>query len=331
MNTSRARDPWIAASPPITAVNDGGKRTRRRDAAKEDAQRKKNPFQTNYLRGPSSRLRAFAFSSVTSRAAFTLLEVILALGIMSVVAVALFTSLHVAFKSKRTAEAVLEPVRAGEQVMEMIRADLELALPPRGVLAGAFKGRDWRGGGGGDDDDVSFFTAADAPPGALRFGDIKRVELTVVTLTRTGERALARRVTGNLLSPVPIDPDDEILCRGVVSFNIRYYDGTSWWSTWDSTLEEDTLPVAVEVTLELEPTGTRANVPAAVAGRTPDPREAIQTPRGPRLMRVVHIPCTGKGDPSDEEEVSPEGTDSAEGASQARALGRASAGSGGYQ
>ena len=229
-----------------------------------------------------------AHSRASPSGAFTLLEVILALGIMSVVAVALFTSLHVAFKSKRVAEATLEPVRAGETVMELVRGDLELALPPRGVLAGPFVGRDWRAGSGGDDDDVTFFTMADAPPGALTFGDIKRVQLAVVTLQGTGERVLARRVLGNLLSPVVVDPDDEILCRGVASFNLRYYDGTQWWTTWDSTTENDSLPVAVEVTIELEPAARRANDPDA---------------RWPRLTRVVQIPCTGEADPSERRET----------------------------
>lgn len=219
---------------------------------------------------------------------FTLLEVLLALGIMSIVAVALFASLHVAFKSKRVAEGTLEPVRAGEAVMEMIRAELEGALPPgRGVLAGPFVGRNWRGGAGGngDDDDVTFHTAADAPPFAERFGEVKRVELTVARMQDTGERALARRVIGNLLAPAAVEPDDEILCRGVASFNLRYYDGRQWWDSWDSSIENDSLPVAVEVTLELDP-----------------PAGAPQGSIGSRLVRIVQIPCTGEIDPSERKE-----------------------------
>ena len=239
------------------------------------------------------RISGFAAARARPRA-FTLMEVLLALGIMSVVAVALFTSLHVAFKSKRTAEAVLEPVRAGETVMELIRADLESALPPRGKLVGAFVGRDWASGDGGDDDDVSFYSVAEPPPGAVRFGDVTRVELTVVNLSGTNERALARRVIGNLLSPTAIDPDNEILCRGVRGLNFRYYDGTQWWSSWDSTLENDTLPLAVEVTLELDsPTG----------------RLDAGAPRGPRLMRVVQLACVGEGDPSEQPLVPPEGAE----------------------
>ena len=215
----------------------------------------------------------------------------LALGIMSVVAVALFASLHVAFKSKRTAEAVLEPVRAGEAVMEMVRTELEGALPPRGVLAGPFVGRDWRGDGNRDDDDVSFYTAADAPPFAVRFGEVKRVELTVVRMEDTGELALARRVIGNLLAPAAVEPDDEILVRGVAGFNLRYFDGQQWWDSWDSTRDYESLPRAVEVTLELDP-----------------PLGAPADAGGARLVRIVQVPCAGEPDPSDvaDEPLDPE-------------------------
>jgi type II secretion system protein J len=253
------------------------------------------------------RISDLRFAHRGNPAAFTLLEVLLALGIMSIVAVALFSSLHVAFKSKRVAEETLEPVRSGEAAVEMIRAELEGALPPgRGALAGAFVGRNWRGGAGGnrDDDDVTFFTAADAPAFAERFGEAKRVELTVVRMEDTGERALARRVISNLLAPTRVDPDDEILCRRVASFNLRYYDGRQWWDTWDSAREDDSLPVAVEVTLELDP-----------------PAGSSNTAYGARLVRTVLIPCTGAIDPSERKEAPLDGSDGA-GSARADAPGR---------
>jgi hypothetical protein len=38
----------------------------------------------------------------------------------------------------------------------------------------------------------------------------------------------------------------------VRSFNLRYYDGLTWQDSWDSTLLDNNIPVAVEVTLELD-------------------------------------------------------------------------------
>jgi general secretion pathway protein J len=222
--------------------------------------------------------------------AFTLLEVLLALSIMSVLAVALFASLHAAFKAKRSAEESLEAVRTGEATIELLRGELEFALPPRGVLAGAFTGRDWVGPGGGADDDVTFYSNAAPPPTTTHnTADVKKVMLTLLTLEGTGERVLARRVTSNLLATVRPEPDDEILCRGVFGLDLKYFDGTFWWNSWDSTLERDALPVAVEVTLELDPPKSRTN-----AG---DDRPL-------RFSRVIQIPCTGEGDESEREPLS---------------------------
>ena len=210
---------------------------------------------------------------------------------MSVLAVSLFGALSVAFKAKRGAEASLEAIRDGEAAMELLRAEFESALPPRGFMADAFVGRAWMGGNGGRDDDVTFFSTADAPPSASLANalvppipsDIKQVELIVVTLQTTGERVLARRVISNLLPPIGVEllPDDEILVRNVFSFQLRYYDGLLWANDWDSSLNYDALPAAVEITLELDPPESRTN-----AGDF----------RPLRFSRVVHIPCTGEGE-----------------------------------
>jgi len=44
----------------------------------------------------------------------------------------------------------------------------------------------------------------------------------------------------------------EVLCRGVFGFNLRYFNGSEWLDTWDSTVENNTLPCAIEVTLQLD-------------------------------------------------------------------------------
>ena len=41
------------------------------------------------------------------------------------------------------------------------------------------------------------------------------------------EQVLVRRVTTNLLSQVQVEPQEEVLCRGVRALNFRYFDGTA--------------------------------------------------------------------------------------------------------
>ena len=68
---------------------------------------------------------------------------------------------------------------------------------------------------------------------------------------------LVRRVRRNLTAQNPPDVDEEIICRGVSSFKLEYFDGSQWQTTWDSTENTDAnnnnaLPAAVRVTLEME-------------------------------------------------------------------------------
>ena len=204
---------------------------------------------------------------------FTLLEMLVALGLMSVLAAALYTSLHIGFRAQRSASAAVEPVRTAGLALELIRKDLATALPPRGILAGTFYAEDRTDESTGHDADTLVWYAS---AGELAEGrcDIVKLELAVATLADAGERALVRRVTTNLLAPKEPEPTEEVLCRRVTALNLRYFDGLAWLDVWDSTTADDSLPMAVEVTLEIE---------RSQAGE--DEAETYE------LSRVFAIPC----------------------------------------
>lgn len=182
---------------------------------------------------------------------FTLLELILALGMISMLAVSLYATLRVAFKARESATAGILPMRSANIAMEMLEQDLESALPPTGVLAGAFIGQHL-GDAMSSSDTLEFYCigTSDAidPP---RSAGIRRVSLGVMASPDGRGNVLIRRIYSNLLSPTEAVPDDEILCRNVRSFSMRYFDGTSWQDDWDSTQMGDVLPVAVEVNLTI--------------------------------------------------------------------------------
>jgi hypothetical protein len=70
-------------------------------------------------------------------------------------------------------------------------------------------------------------------------------------------------VNSNLLADQEPDPDTEmeVLCRDVKGFNVEYFDGTDWQSSWDSTATTpaNMIPVAVRITLELYPPGGKTD------------------------------------------------------------------------
>jgi prepilin-type N-terminal cleavage/methylation domain-containing protein len=227
---------------------------------------------------------------------FTLIELIVAMGMVAILSVSLYASLRIAFRAKESAEKTGEVSRTAELAMGFIRDDLQNAMQPAGPgttttvssgttignvstappFAGSFVGTDGVDGRGRDADDLVFYSTANAPLHASGNSDIKMIELAVVQPQGSNDYVLVRRVTPNLLALVPPNPDEEVVCRGVGGFNLRYFNGSAWLTSWNSTDSDldNTLPVAVEVTLQLD----RA-----------DANGQMQTHR---FVRVFQLPCS---------------------------------------
>jgi type II secretion system protein J len=196
-------------------------------------------------------------SSQARTGGFTLIELVLAMAMVSMLAASLYAGLHIAYRAKRTAERAVAPVRSAAIAADLVSRDLECALPPNGVLAGPFTGSASAGGsipGGGEADVLDFYSVGeDCPPSQqtqpMQEG-IRHVELAV--RTDVDPPVLVRRIDRNLLASAQQQPEEEILCRGVRSFQVRYFDGTTWYDEWDSTANDDSLPLAVQISLELQ-------------------------------------------------------------------------------
>ena len=239
----------------------------------------------------------------SARRGFTLLELLIALAMAAALMLPLYQTLRTAYKAKASAEAAMIPSRTSELAMEFLRMDIESALPPAPnspgyatdststtatvapaastssttpvSLAGSFIGLDSQDDRGHNGDDLTFYTTSDGPEHVAGDGEIKMVELTILVPPGTGDHVLVRRVTRNLLAPQAVVPDDEVICRHVASFNLRYYDGTDWQDSWDSTRQTNELPVAVEVTLELDP-----------------PADAPRNQPGKKFIRYFPVVCS---------------------------------------
>jgi hypothetical protein len=208
-----------------------------------------------------------------------------------IIAGSLYSGLRIGFRARNSAESAVEPVRTAELATSLLRADFESALPPTGTLSGPFVGQDSAGNGGLPADTVAFYTLGNptdpfaVPPaagaganmnaaggsagtafggafsaGGTPSGEARMVEIALVPDPATGEQLLVRGVTTNLLAQVAEEPSKEVLCRGVRSLNLRYFDGLAWQETWDSTQMDDVIPSAVELTIELERTNSNGQV-----------------------------------------------------------------------
>jgi prepilin-type N-terminal cleavage/methylation domain-containing protein len=204
---------------------------------------------------------------------FTMLELLLAMAMMGVLAVSLYASLRVAFKARDSAMNAITPVRAAQIAVDLIRGDIESALPPTGVMAAEFLAQ--FGVETPNASTIRFYCSATdpvLPSGTMPqpafanvqqqvvSGGIRRVELSVALLP-DGTMGLVRRTTTNLLPVMEPLPQEEVLCRGVRTFLLRFFDGFVWQDFWDSTQMGDVLPMAVEMVLELDRPGAGPDEP----------------------------------------------------------------------
>ena len=89
-----------------------------------------------------------------------------------------------------------------------------------------------------------------------------------------------RRATRNLLAPTTPEPTEQTICRHVISLNFSYFDGTGWYDEWDSTQQDNRLPVAVEIALQLRPPRAAASLPS---------NEELEAHT---ITHVFHLPAT---------------------------------------
>jgi len=185
--------------------------------------------------------------------AFTLLELLVAMVLMVVAATCLYTALYTGFRARRSAAFAVEPTSMGINAIDLLKQDISGVLSPDGVLAGAFVGTDSVGSKGVDADSLEFYTTHVYADDEQVIGGLGKIEIVLEedVDTKDDTYRLLRRVTTNLLSPRTVDPDEQVLCRRVVSLNLRYFDGDGWLDDWDSTADANSLPQAVEVDIEI--------------------------------------------------------------------------------
>ena len=190
----------------------------------------------------------------TSLKAFTLLELLVAMVLMVTVAACLYSSLYTGFRARRSAAAAVEPSTTAANVIEILKQDISSALPPNGTLAGTFLGFNSQDSEGFDNDSLSFYTNILYQENEKTFGGTGLIELMLVESRESEKNSyeLVRLVNTNLLSPLSVEAEEQVLCRNIRSMSLRYFDGFSWLDEWDSTVHENALPQAVEVDVKIE-------------------------------------------------------------------------------
>jgi type II secretion system protein J len=196
--------------------------------------------------------------------AFTLIEVILAIGIAAIVLITVCTVFFTAIRLRDETQDVVDNAKPADLALATMKRDLECVVTPTNgttkVLSGDFRVGDVTTPGESGPVAIEMFTATGQLTDKEPWGDIQRVtyELRDPTTRNASGKDLYRSVTRNLLSPTIPEAEDQWMMSGVQSITFSCYDGVQWWNSWDTTgltSVNTNLPVAVRV--DIQPVGNQ--------------------------------------------------------------------------
>lgn len=193
--------------------------------------------------------------SPPSRAGFTLIEVLLAVVIFSIVLAAVNYVFYGALRLRNKTIQASERAFSLQQTLAIMKRDLANMAPAGGTLSGDLR---TTGTGGGllSQADSEFYFSSSA--GLLRetspWPEVQRISYYLAEPTNQvggSGMELFRLVTRNLLPVQQEEFESQYLMGGVSRLVFLFYDGFEWRETWDSTLETTPMPLAVKVEMEL--------------------------------------------------------------------------------
>jgi type II secretion system protein J len=190
--------------------------------------------------------------------AFTLIEMILAVGVSAVVLVVATATFFTALHLRNATQAMVDAEAPLDQTTAILRRDLQCLMVPKtnGIFSGDFKVGDVTSAGVNQTVAIEMYTATGALSETAPWGDVQKVTYELRTPTGGGlyGKDLIRSVSRNILATGTMDVDNQWMMGGVDSLHITCYDGQQWQSVWDTTdLTSATtnLPVAVKVEIGL--------------------------------------------------------------------------------
>jgi general secretion pathway protein J len=194
------------------------------------------------LRTPHSALRTEGF---------TLLEVLVASAILSVVLAALYGVFSRTLESKRLVEERGARARTARIVLLRISEDIRASFPLSTTDA-RFVG-ETRNHGSFPQSSLAFISTSQVPlthTGAE--GDLSEIRYTLIPdPTAPTQRQLVRRVSSALAAEGPGTEEDLPLLSHVHGLQLRFFDGRTWHAEWGQSNTRTQLPLAVEVRLLL--------------------------------------------------------------------------------
>jgi type II secretion system protein J len=200
-------------------------------------------------------------------AAFTLIELMIAVAIFGIVLAAINTVFFAAIRLREKTAAAADSGLPVERALDIMKRDL-LGIVPTGALAGAVWS-DTTVAGMSQPVALEFFTTTGILRDDQPWGDVQQIDYWLQPPTNGATapgRDLIRGVTRNLLATTTPTPEPHPLLQGVQNLKFSYFDGTNWLDTWNPLTTLSNTPVAIKLRIEFaaQKRGLAAYPPAQI-------------------------------------------------------------------
>ncbi len=187
-------------------------------------------------------------AKVVLHSAFTLIEMLLALAVSAIVLAGIGGVFYSALRLRERTAALVDEAAPLYQAFSLMRRDLQGAIGPGGVLAAEFKSG--AGSGMQQGSGLQFSTTTGNLKSDVPWGDVQEVAYELRD-SNGGGKELVRSVTRNLLTTTTLESEDQFLLGNIRSAEFACYDGMDWRDSWDSSMGDTNLPVAVRIRLNM--------------------------------------------------------------------------------
>lgn len=210
----------------------------------------------------------------------SLLELLIAAGIFALIGMASLSMYSAVKKAERLVEARQGRRTAVRNTLALLRREIASLLTTQGLydtgLIGSLREED-----GETDGTINLVSRLQSP---FRAG---AGECDIVSIVYRLNRGVDSSAEGGLYRFVDTSPDRiealdqafpteegeasgwELILPGATAFQLEYYDGQDWLEVWDS-LQSETLPLALRVSIELEPEDAADEEAQAKGERKPE-------------------------------------------------------------
>jgi general secretion pathway protein J len=215
------------------------------------------------LPAPGSRL----FSG-----AFTLIELLLAIVIFSMILAAVNAVFFGAMKLRQKTADSATKAQPLELTLATLRRDLAGIVLPGTNFAGVLDSAAQIQGLTEQNVGTEIFTTSGVFRDNLPWAEIQKIAYVLRDPTNrlsSSGRDLVRIVKRNLLPAAEEQAEEQRLMSDVNRVDFSFYDGSSWRTSWNSTNELTTLPRAIKVEITLEPEPPAPGSRATTTSRLP--------------------------------------------------------------